>query len=145
MKLDELKEQWATDCIIDDNHLGEVSTKTPMLHSKYISTAVDMKLKQSKIKFDLATLKKNKSKWYRGEMSKEELDELNWPQWQHNKIMKGEMSEVLDADSDVIILAMKLEYINTIIYMLESILGQIKSRDFQLKNGIEWKKFIAGN
>jgi hypothetical protein len=30
------------------------------------------------------------------------------------------------------------------IYLLESILGQIKARDWQLKSGIEWKKFLAG-
>jgi len=31
------------------------------------------------------------------------------------------------------------------VYMLESVMQQIKSREWQIKNGIEWKKFLAGN
>jgi hypothetical protein len=40
---------------------------------------------------------------------------------------------------------MRLEYLNTVVYLLESIMGQIKARDWQVKTAVEWKKFLAGN
>jgi hypothetical protein len=39
----------------------------------------------------------------------------------------------------------KIEYLQTMSYLLESILGQIKARDWQLKTVLEHKKFLAGN
>jgi hypothetical protein len=145
MDIESLKEEWKNDCVIVDTHLGEASTSTPNLHSKYLNYLVDAKIKCTKYKNDLNVLKKNKSKWMRGEMSKEELDVLGWGQWEYNKLLKSEIAETLLGDDDVIKQSTKVEYFEVVIMFLESVLGQIKSRDFQIKNGITWKTFLAGN
>lgn len=144
MRIDEIQTMWETDCNIDDNYLGEAATVTPKLHSKYIKLLIDAKLKLSKLEQDYYNLRKIKFRYYRGEMSKDELKELGWDQWQGVKPLKNEMDEMLTGDTDLGAIAIKREYINSMIYLLESILGQIRSRDFQIKNGIEWKKFLAG-
>jgi hypothetical protein len=54
------------------------------------------------------------------------------------------MDEFLTGDSDLNTLEVKIKYLETMIYLLESILGQIKARDWQLKTAVEWKKFLAG-
>ena len=59
--------------------------------------------------------------------------------------MKNEMDQFLEGDSDLNILKTRIEYLNTAIYLLESILKQISARDWQLKNMLEHKKFLAGN
>ena len=41
-------------------------------------------------------------------------------------------------------LRVKIDYLETMIYFLESVLGQIKARDWQIKTAVEWKKFLAG-
>ena len=54
------------------------------------------------------------------------------------------MDEFLSGDPDLNKEFMKVEYLSAIITFSESILGQIKSRDFQIKGAIDWKKFISG-
>jgi hypothetical protein len=54
------------------------------------------------------------------------------------------MDEFLTGDTDLNTLRVKIDYLETMIYLLESILGQIKARDWQLKTAVEWKRFLAG-
>ena len=144
MNIEEIQEMWAKDCEMSDNHLGEESTKTALLHSKYIKLIIGVKLKLTKYRADYNLLRKNKFRYYRGELSREELQQLGWEQYQLIKPLKNEMDEFLQGDQDLISLNTKIEYLETMGYLLEGILGQIKARDWQLKNGIEWKKFLAG-
>lgn len=144
MNLEQLMEMWRVDCSIDDNHLGEASTDTPNLHSKYVQYLVTYKLKQAKIKGEYNLLRKNKFRYYRGELSRQELEDLGWMQWQGTKPLKNEMDEFLQGDTDLVQMEQKVEYLNTIVFFLESVMTQIRSRDFQIKNGIEWKKFLVG-
>ncbi len=144
MNIEEIQTMWEQDSIIDDNHLGEASTETAKVHSKYIKLMVGVKLKLTKARGDYNILRKNKFRYYRGELSREELVELGWQQYQLIKPLKNEMDEFLQGDQDLITLNTRIEYLETMGYLLEGILGQIKARDWQLKNGIEWKKFLAG-
>jgi len=144
MNIEEIQEMWEQDSLIDDNHLGEASTETAKVHSKYIKLMVGVKLKLTKARADYNILRKNKFRYYRGELSREELAELGWQPYQLIKPLKNEMDEFLQGDQDLITLNTRIEYLETMGYLLEGILGQIKARDWQLKNGIEWKKFLAG-
>ena len=144
MKLDEIQTMWEQDCSIDEHHLGEEAIKSPKLHSKYIGILMGTKLKYSKLSHDLNTLKRLKFRYYRGEMGRDELAELEWSQYQGVKPLKNELEQLLDGDQDVISLKLKLEYLEAIMYLLESILNQIKSRDWEIKTAVDWKKFLAG-
>lgn len=144
MKLDDILVMWEADSAIDDNHLGEASTTTAKLHAKYLKLLVDAKLRKTKLDIDLNTLRKTKIRYYRGELSRDELKELGWEQWQYNKPLKAEMDEFLKGDEDLSKIQTRLDYLETLVYALESIMTQIKARDFQLSNGIKWKQFLAG-
>jgi hypothetical protein len=144
MNIEQLQDTWDKDCEIDDNYLGEHATKTPKLHAKYIKILIGVKLKYTKLQSDYNLLRKSKFRYYRGELSRDELTEYGWEQWQGVKPMKNEMDEFLTGDSDLNTLEVKIKYLETMIYLLESILGQIKARDWQLKTAVEWKKFLAG-
>lgn len=144
MNIEQLQDTWDKDCEIDDNYLGEHATKTPKLHAKYIKILIGVKLKYTKLQSDYNLLRKSKFRYYRGELSRDELTEYGWEQWQGVKPMKNEMDEFLTGDSDLNTLEVKIKYLETMIYLLESILGQIKARDWQIKSHIEWKRFLAG-
>jgi hypothetical protein len=144
MNIEQIQDMWETDAEIDDNYLGENSTATPKLHAKYIKLLVQAKLKLTKVQSDYNLMRKAKFRYYRGEMSREELTDLDWAQWQGVKPLKNEMDEFLTGDGDLNTLRVKIDYLETMIYLLESILGQIKARDWQIKSGIEWKRFLAG-
>ena len=144
MTLEELQNAWADDSIIDDNHLDQESVNTAKLHSKYLNHLIAYKLKLAKMKADYNTLRKTKFRYYRGELTREELQLLGWEQWQGVKPLKNEMDEFLTGDEDLNSLEVKIKYLETMIYLLESILQQIKARDWQIKTHVEWKKFLAG-
>lgn len=144
MNLEQLMSEWEQDCKIDDNHLGEASTNSPNLHSKYINTMVSYKLKLAKMRGDYNLLRKNKFRYYRGELSRQELEDLGWIQWQGVKPLKNEMDEFLQGDSDLVQMEQKVEYLNTIVYFLEEVLKQIRQRDWQIRTAVDWKKFLVG-
>lgn len=144
MKLDDILVMWEADSSIDDNYLGEASTNTAKLHAKYLKLLVDAKLRKTKLDIDLNALRKTKIRYYRGELTRNELADLGWEQWQYNKPLKAEMDEFLKGDEDLSKIQTRLDYIDTLVYALESIMQQIKQRDFQLSNGIKWKQFLAG-
>ena len=144
MNIDQIHEMWEADAEIDDNYLGEHATKTPKLHAKYVKLLVGVKLKHTKLSSDYNLLRKAKFRYYRGELSRDELTDLGWAQWQGVKPLKNEMDEFLQGDTELNTLRVKIDYLETMIYLLESILTQIKARDWQLKSAIEWKKFLAG-
>ena len=144
MTLDEIQNEWEKDAEIDDNYLGENATLTPKLHSKYLKLLIGVKLKYTKLQADYNQLRKNKFRYYRGELGREELQQLGWDKWQGVKPLKNEMDEFLTGDTELCTLKVRTEYLETMIYLLESILGQLKARDWQIKSAIEWKRFLAG-
>ena len=135
---------WEADCVIDDNYLGEQATSSPKLHAKYLRLLVNAKLKHTKMKSEYNILRKNKFRYYRGELSREELTELGWPQWQGVKPLKNEMDEFLTGDSELNVIEVRIEYLTTMIYFLESVMNAIKARDWEIKTHVDWKKFLAG-
>ncbi len=145
MTLDELHDLWDADCKINDDHLDRESVKTPNLHAKYLRFLIQHKMKLSALQTEYNLMRQRKFRYYRGEMGKQELEDLKWDQWQGVKPLKNEMEEFLDGDSDLNRITIKCEYIKNMIEALESILNQIKSRDWQIRNAIQWKQFVAGS
>ena len=50
----------------------------------------------------------------------------------------------IEADEEVQKLQYKIEYIDQVVYYLDSIMRQINSRTYHIKNAIEWKRFQSG-
>lgn len=145
MTLEELHDIWDADCKIDSDHLDRESIRTPNLHAKYLRFLIQHKMKLAALETDYKLMRQRKFRYYRGEMSKSELEDSGWDQWQGVKPLKNEMEEFLDGDSDLNKITIKCEYIKNMIEAFESILNQIKARDWQIRNAIQWKQFIAGS
>jgi hypothetical protein len=145
MNIEELLESWESDCYIDDDHLDKASITTAKLHSKYLRILIQHKMKIAAYSSEYNNLRQIKFRYYRGELSREELAEQKWNQWQGIKPLKNEMDEFLNGDSDLNKINVKVSYIKCMVEALESILSQIKARDWQIRNAVDFKKFIAGN
>lgn len=144
MKLTQIQEEWTKDSRIDETNLGRESTRVPTLHAKYLNVLSKSKLQLRKAESDYYNTRRLKYRYYRGEMSREELQVLEWEQFQGNKPLKNEMDEFLQCDKDLIELLDKMEYFKTVIYTLEQILRSINSRTWDLKTAVEWHKFTNG-
>lgn len=142
--LEQIKEQWREDCIIDDVDISYASIKSSKLHSKYLDFLLDFKQKLQVNKSRYKILRKIKFKYYRGELSRDELIEYGLEQYQGTKPLKNEVGELLDGDDDLVKLEDKIEYYTIGVQFLESIMKQIASRNFEIKNFIDYEKFKAG-
>lgn len=144
MKLTELQDAWKTDAQIDHTNLGRSAARTPELHAKYLNLLTSARLQARKAESDYYKLRNVKYRYFRGELTRQELDNLGWAQYQGVKPLKSDMDEMLSTDSDLITAQDKLEYLKTVLYQLESILKSIHSRTWDIKNAIEWEKFSNG-
>lgn len=144
MKLTEVQDEWQKDCVINELDLGKSAIKTAELHAKYLSTLSNTKLQLRKAESDYFRLRRDKTKYFRGEMTHEELQELGWDQYQGLKPIKSDMEDKLNCDEDVIRIIDKIEYLKTMLNHLEYIMKSLNSRTWDIKNAIEWTKFTNG-
>lgn len=142
--LNELQDEWKSDCKINELNLGSESTRTPELHAKYLNYLTSFKLQLRKTEAQMLSLRRIKSRYFRGELSREELEQLGWDQYLGNQPLKQEMQEFLDSDPDVIKLADKVEYVRACLYQCEYVMKSLGSRTWDIKNAIEWTKFSNG-
>ena len=144
MKLTELQESWKKDCVIDETNLGRAAARTPELHAKYLNLLTNARLQVRKAEGDYLRLRRVKYRYFRGELTREELESLGWPQYQGVKPIKNEMDEFLSTDEDLLTSQDKLEYLRAVLLQLEAILKSLNSRTWDIKNSIEWTKFTNG-
>lgn len=144
MKLTDLQEEWQKDSRINETNLGSEAARVPTLHAKYLTYLSKVKLQLRKAESDYLNTRRKKYKYFRGEMSIQELDEEGWDQFQGNKPLKNEMEEFLACDEQLIELQDKVEYFKTVLYTLEQIIRSINSRTWDIKSSIEWTKFTNG-
>lgn len=142
--LNEIQDMWAEDCKVDELNLGQESTKIPELHAKYLNMLSTFKLQLRKNESNLLSLRRIKWKYYRGELTQQELNEFGWDQYLGNAPLNNQMNEFLDTDPDVIKVTDKVEYIRTCLNQLDFIMRSLNSRSFDIKNAIEWTKFTNG-
>ena len=144
MKLQEIQSMWTDDCKIDQTNLGRSAARVPELHAKYLNMMSSVRLQYRKAETEYLRIRKLKGKYYRGELTKEELIELQWDQYLNSRPLKNEMDDVMNTDEDIIRLVDKLEYLKTIMYQLEQIIKSINSRTWDINSAIEWYKFTNG-
>lgn len=144
MKLTEIQESWKTDCKINELDLGKSSIQTAELHAKYLNLLSNAKLQLRKAEADYLRLRKVKFRYFRGEMTRTELEELGWEQYQGRTPLKNEMDDFISCDDDIITAIDKTEYLKTMIYQLEQIMRSLNGRAWEIRNALEWTKFTNG-
>lgn len=145
MDIEQINDEWAKDCSIDRNNLTVETLQTANLHQKYLSYLTTCKGKLIKLANDYAQMKELKTRYYNGELNQEELYANNLKQYQGLKPLKSDMANKLDGDPDLLRIKLKIQYMENMQYQLESILQQIRGRDWAIKNHISWLQFSAGN
>ena len=140
MNLDEIQLSWEEDSKIDEDNLHTESTKIPSLHAKYYRILNNIllmkKLEENKFK----QLKKEKWQYYTGKADPEVYIEKPFD----HKVLRQDVDKYMDSDEDLIKILNKIDYFQVMLNYLDSILKTINNRTFQIKNSIEWQKFIRG-
>ena len=143
MDISEIRKLVADDMPIDDTELDIESMTIPQLHSKYLNFYLDEKLVLQKLNSDYYRLKKTKWDYYTGKLDDDQLKEYGWEPFQF-KILKQDIDLYMDSDEDLQKLSNKVAYQKEKINYLDSILKSINNRQWNIRNAIEWRKFING-
>lgn len=144
-KLENIMKQWESDSIIDSTEPGKELLKIPQLHNKYLKILVGHRLAIKRLNFDYAKMRRLKEEYYNGSLSQEELEENGWEPFLLNIKTKQGVERYIESDAQLIKLLEKKIYHDEAISVCESILQELKSRTFQLRDYIQWERFIGGN
>ena len=140
MNLDEIQALWDEDSKIDQDELHVESTKTPSLHAKYYKIYNNLTLLKKIEENKLKQTKKEKWLYYTGKADPEIYIDKPFD----HKVIRQDMDLYLGSDDDLIKIQSKMDYYQVMLNYLDSILKNITNRTYQIKNAIEWQKFIRG-
>jgi len=141
--LEQILKYWEADADIDQTEPGKELLKIPKLHNKYLSILTKHKIASKKAHFDYLRMRKIRLDYYAGRMDKEELEQYGWEPFQF--VLKTDVNAYLEADAHLIKLLEKKVYHEEAVSVIESIMSELKSRTFQLRDFIQWERFIGGN
>lgn len=142
--LDTLKEEWETDCVIDRDRLDESSIRTANLHQKYLNVLTDYRLRLFKLEKEYLEMKGLRSRYYMGQLTKDELSEKSWQQYQYKTPLKSELERLLETDDLLLAILDRQSYIKICFEYTEEIMKSLRERNWQIRNAIEFIKFQAG-
>jgi hypothetical protein len=139
--LEKIQEMWEKDAVIDPDNLHTESLKIPTLHAKYYDLYNNLLLLRKKAEQQRRNIRHERYEYYAGKADPDVYVQNPFPK----KIRdKDTMTKYLDADEKLATSSLKIDYYDTMLAYLEDILKQIHQRNYQIKNAIEFNKFIAG-
>jgi uncharacterized protein YozE (UPF0346 family) len=139
--LDNIQKMWEEDAKIDPDNLHTESLNIPVLHAKYFELYNNIFLLRKKAEQQKKNIRHNRYEYYSGKADPEVYQENPFPK----KIRdKDTLQKYLDADEKLSSVCLKIDYYDTMLVYLESILKVIQNRTYQIKNAIEFMRFNAG-
>jgi hypothetical protein len=140
--LESLMREWSTDKIVDGTELEKEILKISYLHGKYLNIMSHHRVLLRKSETDYKLLKGLREEYYNGRLTKEELDERGWEQWQA-RISNPEIARKLDTDSELNKLLMKRIVHDEIVDYCSDVLKSLNSRTWDLGNVIKYRQLTG--
>ena len=139
--LETIQEMWEKDAKIDRDNLHDESLNIPSLHAKYFQIYNTIFLLRKKAEQQRKNIRHERYEYFSGKADPDVYIQNPFPK----KIRdKDTMTKYLDADEKLSNASLKIEYYDTMLTYLESILKVIQNRTYQIKNAIEFIRFNAG-
>jgi len=139
--LEMIQKMWEEDSNIDLDNLHTESINIPKLHAKYYEIYNNIVLLKKKAEQQRKNTRHERYEYFTGKADPEVYTENPFPK----KIRdKDTLQKYLDADESLSSVSLKIDYYDTILNYLESILRVIQNRTYQIKNAVEFMKFQAG-
>ena len=139
--LEQIQKMWEEDAEIDPDNLHNESLNIPSLHAKYFQLYNTILLLRKKAEQQRKNIRHERYEYFSGKADPDVYASNPFPK----KIRdKDTMQKYLDADEKLSTASLKIDYYDTMLTYLESILKVIQNRTYQIKNAIEFMRFNAG-
>lgn len=144
MKLEDIFAEWDNDSQIDKTRLDAVSLGIPQLHAKYARYVSHERLVLKKYEAELKELKLEKHTFYVDGPTQEQLA-LGWQLPPKGRILKSDVAPYMEADKDIIALSLKIGMQHEKIETLKTIMSELSSMRWNVRNAIDWMRFMNGS
>ena len=138
--LNEFYDDTEKDLVIEESELDRESLRTPYLYDKYLKMYQESKLHLRKVQQKYNELKLEKHRYYTGSADPEVYKEKPFG----IKVIKQDLELYLNADSELAKSFDMVDYVSVIKDFLEKTLKNVENRNWNIKNAIEWRKFLSG-
>jgi hypothetical protein len=139
--LESIQEMWERDAKIDPDNLHTESLNIPVLHAKYFDLYNNINLLKKRAEHQKKQIRHERYEYFTGKADPDVYIENPFPK----KIRDKEtLQGYLDSDEKLSQVVLKIEYYETLLNYIDSILKVIQNRTYQIKNAIEFIKFQAG-
>jgi hypothetical protein len=139
--LEKIQEMWEKDSKIDPDNLHTESLNIPILHSKYFEVYNNILLLKKKAEQQKRNIRHQKYEYYTGKADPDVYLENPFPK----KIRdKDALQKYMDADENLSQASLKVEYYDVMLNYLQDILKMIHNRTYQIKNALEYQRFMSG-
>ena len=141
LDLEMIQKMWEEDSKIDLDNLHTESINIPKLHAKYFEIYNNIVLLKKKAEQQRKNTRHERYEYFSGKADPKVYVTNPFPK----KIRdKDTMQKYLDSDESLSSVSLKIDYYDTILNYIESILKVIQNRTYQIKNAVEFMKFQAG-
>ena len=141
LDLDTIQKMWEQDSRIDPDNLHTESLNIPILHSKYFEIYNTIILLKKKAEQQKKNIRHQRYEYFTGKADPDVYLENPFPKKVRDK---ETLQGYLDSDEKLSQISLKVEYYETMLMYIDSILKMIANRTYQIKNAIEFMRFNAG-
>jgi hypothetical protein len=139
--LDMIQKMWEQDSKIDIDNLHTESLNIPTLHAKYFDLYNNILLLKKRAEQQKKNIRHQRYEYFTGKADPDVYVENPFPK----KIRDKEtLQGYLDSDEKLMQVSLKVEYYETMLSYIDSILKMIFNRTYQIKNSIEYMRFQSG-
>jgi hypothetical protein len=139
--IEKIQNMWEKDSKIDPDNLHTESLNIPSLHAKYFELYNNILLLKKKAEQQRRNIRHQKYEYYTGKADPDVYLENPFPK----KIRdKDALQKYMDADVSLSQSSLKVEYYDVLLNYLQDILKMIHNRTYQIKNAIEYQRFMSG-
>ena len=138
--LDEFYNDTKQDLTIEESELDRESLRTPYLYDKYLKMYQKTKLHLREVEQRYNEIKLEKHRYYSGNADPEVYKKAPFG----IKVVKQDLEMYLKADPELAKATDLVEYVSAIKDFLEKTLKNVENRNWNIKNAIEWRKFLSG-
>ncbi len=138
--MDHIMSTASDDTKINSTDLNMESLRTPEIHNKYVKQLAMVGHGLKTLRAREAVLKREKFEYYTGTAD----DSVYKTNPKPLKILKQDVNVYIDADADMIELRLRISLLEEMTTFLESVVKSINSRQWIIRNAIEFQKFMNG-
>lgn len=136
--------EWSTDSVFDQTQPDRELARIGTMHSKYLTILSEHRRSMKGLEQKYFRIKKLKWEYYTGKLNgdQETLSKYGWEPFMFT--LKSEVPSYLEADRDLQQILAQKHLHEEIVEVCTSILKELQSRTFQIRDFIAWQKFLQG-